>query len=340
MRRIAPLTALALGVLATLPALAAAPATSGSFIKYVQTVADMNRSYAFYRALGMEGEGPPASGKQQASVPMVTKLTGSTESMTFRNAYLKIPGTAFQFEFTEFGNTPREAIMPRMQDPGASLLILRVRNLNTALDAAKGAGAKVVTLGGAPLKVGPNGGFRSIFVKDAEGYFVELQELTAPPADAPAGNLIGGAIGAIVADADKAAAYYHEQFGLEVRSYPPSRGANELKLAGLARGEVHRSVVTTPGNPVEMMFISFSGAEQHAYLPRITDPGAAAWGFAVGDLDAGFSTLTSSGGKILSGNNEPIRRPNGGGVGFVRDPFGLALEVQQPSPPAPAPASR
>jgi catechol 2,3-dioxygenase-like lactoylglutathione lyase family enzyme len=332
MRRFATLPALALGLLATLPVLAAEPVTSGKFIKYVQTIADMDRSYAFYNALGLEADGAAAPGKKLASNAMVVRLTGSPEGLTFRNAFLKVPGTAFQFEFTEFGSAAQQPVFPRTQDPGASVLVLRVRNIDAALAAAKSVGAKVVTLGGKPLKSGTDGA-RAIAVRDPEGYYVEFQEVVAPPADAPAGNIIGGRFASIVADAEKAAAFYHAQFGLEVRSEPPSRERALLHVLGVARGEVHRTLVTTPGNPVELRFLSVSGVEQKAYAPHIIDPGAPAYGFVVADLDAAVAAYTAAGGVVLT-TDGPIRRPNGSAVAFVRDPFGLPVELQQPAPPA------
>jgi predicted enzyme related to lactoylglutathione lyase len=42
-----------------------------------------------------------------------------------------------------------------LQDPGASVLVLNVRDAEVALAAVKKAGAKVVTLGGAPMALRP-----------------------------------------------------------------------------------------------------------------------------------------------------------------------------------------
>jgi catechol 2,3-dioxygenase-like lactoylglutathione lyase family enzyme len=332
---------IALGLLALAPVLAtAAPATQGKFIKYVQTIADMDRSYAFYKALGLEADGPAAAGKKTALNAMVVRLTGSpTETMTFRNAYLKVPGAAFQFEFTEFTGSPQQAVSPRLQDPGASLLVLKVRSADAALSAAMGAGARVVTLGGKPVVSGPER-IRAVLVRDPEGYYVEFQEVAAPSPDAPAGNIIGGHFDSVVADAEQAGAFYHEHFGLDAQAQPPSRDAALLKVLGLKKGEFHRSTVTTAGSTIELTFISISGVDRKPVAPRIIDPGAPAFGFAVTDFDAAFEAYKAAGSKVAT-RDAPIRRPGGGSVSFVIDPFGLAVELQQPpSAPAAEPAVR
>ena len=125
---------------------------------------------------------------------------------TFRSAFLKIPGADFQFEFTEFASLTRQAIRPKMQDPGASLLVLRVRKLAKSIDIARQRGADIVTLGGAPLGIGPEGKTRIIFLRDPEGYYLELVEAASPlAAGAPAGNIVGASFASVVADAGKRA---------------------------------------------------------------------------------------------------------------------------------------
>ena len=338
MRRPIITASLMLGGLAMLPAAAsAAAATQGRFTKYVQTIADMDRSYAFYKALGLEADGPAATDKKTALNAMVVRLTGSpTETMTFRNAYLKVPGTAFQFEFTEFTGSAQQPVFPRLQDPGASLLVLKVRSAEAALAAATGAGAQVVTLGGKPVVSGPDQ-IRAVLVRDPEGYFVEFQEAKSPPADAPAGNVIGGHFDFVVAEAEQAGAFYHEHFGLEVQSRPPTRDAALLKVLGLEKGEFHRSMVTTAGSAIELTFVSISGVDRKPVQPRIIDPGAPAFGFSVTDFDAAFEAYKAGGLKVVT-RDAPIRRAGGAGLSFVIDPFGLPVELQQPAPPA-APAT-
>jgi predicted enzyme related to lactoylglutathione lyase len=342
MRRPIFTASLLLGALAMLPALApAAPATQGRFTKYVQTIADMDRSYAFYKALGLDADGPAAAEKKTALNEMVVRLTGSpTATMTFRNAYLKVPGTAFQFEFTEFTGSPQQPVSPRLQDPGASLLVLKVRSADAALASANGAGAQVVTLGGKPVVSGPDQ-IRAVLVRDPEGYYVEFQEVSAPAADAPAGNVIGGHFDSVVADAEQAGAFYHEHFGLDVQDRPPTSDAALLKVLGLEKGEFHRSTVTTAGSTIELTFVSISGVDRKPVQPRIIDPGAPAFGFSVTDFDAAFEAYTIARSKVVT-RDAPIRRPGGGGVSFVVDPFGLAVELQQqpPTASASAPARR
>ena len=205
MRRLAVLLSVAIGFAANTAAHSAeSPGSFTKILKYVQTVADMERAYAFYAALGMEPDGPPAPQRKLADNAGVARLTGSPAGTQFRSSFLKIPGADYQFEFTEFASLSQQAIRPRMQDPGASLLVLRVRDLAKSIDFAMKRGAEVVTLGGAPLGIGPEGKTRIIFLRDPEGYYLELVEAASPPAGAPAGNIVGASFASVVADARKA----------------------------------------------------------------------------------------------------------------------------------------
>ena len=65
----------------------------------------------------------------------------------------------------------------RVQDPGATTLVLIVRNVDEAFAPLKQAAVPVVTLGGAPIAV-DGGKARAVVVKDPDGHFVELRQPT------------------------------------------------------------------------------------------------------------------------------------------------------------------
>jgi catechol 2,3-dioxygenase-like lactoylglutathione lyase family enzyme len=80
---------------------------------------------------------------------------------------------------------------PPMTDPGASYLKIIVRDLDKTLAALKDERTPIITPGGNPVELsgwpGITGKIRAIFVRDPDGYPVQLMEITpAPASTAPA----------------------------------------------------------------------------------------------------------------------------------------------------------
>ena len=131
--------------------------------KYILGVADLDKSYAFYHALGLDlqNNAPALTAKPNTLNDALRGLVDVPPGTKFRNMMLKIPNAPFPMEVTEFTNMDVHAAKPRIQDPGASLLVLDVDDMDAALAAAKKAGGEVVTTGGAPVKrasgAGPRG---------------------------------------------------------------------------------------------------------------------------------------------------------------------------------------
>jgi catechol 2,3-dioxygenase-like lactoylglutathione lyase family enzyme len=89
----------------------------------------------------------------------------------------QVPGSALRLEFVEIKGVPLTAVHPRIQDPGATRLQIRVKDLDATIGKLKGAGSTVVTTGGAPVTL--QGGVRAAIMPDPDGlYFVLIQ---APP---------------------------------------------------------------------------------------------------------------------------------------------------------------
>jgi hypothetical protein len=95
-----------------------------------------------------------------------------------RNVAFLIPGSELRVEADQFQNARGKALNPRLQDSGASRLILSVRNLDKLTGYLKQGGAKVVTTGGAPVTVRDAAGRRAIIFEDGMA-FVELMEPAA-----------------------------------------------------------------------------------------------------------------------------------------------------------------
>jgi catechol 2,3-dioxygenase-like lactoylglutathione lyase family enzyme len=142
--------------------------------KYILGVADLDKSYAFYHALGLDlqNNAPALTAKPNTLNDALRGLVDVPPGTKFRNVMLKIPNASFPLEVTEFTAMDVHATKPRIQDPGASLLVLDVDNLDAALAAAKKAGGAPITQGG-NVKLG-NG--KVGFVRDASGILVELAQ--------------------------------------------------------------------------------------------------------------------------------------------------------------------
>jgi catechol 2,3-dioxygenase-like lactoylglutathione lyase family enzyme len=299
--------------------------------KYIIGVADLEKTYAFYHALGIELDGAKGLNIAGPLPDMVRKLVDVPAGTNFRNAMLKIPGADFALEVTEFTNLQVHPGRPKAFDPGAALLILTVRDIDMALAAAKKAGAEVVTEGGAPLGIGPNNATRAVFVRDPDSFYVEfLQPNTLPATSAPAGsNVIGARFGSVVADAEKTAQFYHDQFGLEANVNAWTSNENLLKLSGLNGGQLRNATVTVPGTTLAWSFFEFKTSGATPYHLRIPDPGAPAIGFQVHDLSAAFAALKAAGGSVITIGDGRLQNPNGGSVAFTRDPNGILVELAQ-----------
>jgi len=237
---------------------------------------------------------------------------------------LKIPNAAFALEVTEFSNMQLHSVRPRIQDPGASALHLAVGDLDAALATAKQAGAEVVTTGGAPV-AGTGRAARAIFLKDPDGYYVELLQPLAIPPGLP-GKAIGAAFSSIVQDSEKAAVFYRDHFGFSVKVNDWTTDVNTAMA--VAGAQIRTASATIPGSNVSWSFFELKGVDRKPYAPRIPDPGAPAVGLQVREIDAALSAMKAAGGvSITQGGTVKL---GNGKVGFIRDPSGVLVELAQP----------
>jgi catechol 2,3-dioxygenase-like lactoylglutathione lyase family enzyme len=89
----------------------------------------------------------------------------------------QIPGSPLRIELIEVKGVSRTAIRPRLQDPGATRLQLRLRDLDATIAPLKAAGSTVVSTGGEPAILA--GGVRAAIMPDPNGLFFVL--IQAPP---------------------------------------------------------------------------------------------------------------------------------------------------------------
>lgn len=228
-------------------------------LKHMVSVRDNETAFAFYRGVTGATLANGATSVRPASPisPMVQQLTAAPAGVTFRATFLSIPRAldGFGFELTEFKGA-RELPTPRLQDPGAAILIAPVADLDTALAAAVRSGATVISSGGAPVAM-PGTAGRRVIVREPNGYFVELIE---------GGRTPGASFGFVVADAAQAAEFYRSSFGFDV-SLPEdfSADASWLRLMGLAEGHVRVATMRTPGAQLAVSLIEFHGISRTLY---------------------------------------------------------------------------
>jgi catechol 2,3-dioxygenase-like lactoylglutathione lyase family enzyme len=109
----------------------------------------------------------------------------------------------FGLELSEFFDIERSDRAPNSWDPGASTLLLSVRDLDLVTARLKARGAPVVTLGGAPITT-PSG--RAIVVRDPDGCLIEVRQ----------GDVGETSIGITVASLALAREFYDRLLGFTV----------------------------------------------------------------------------------------------------------------------------
>ncbi len=102
------------------------------------------------------------------------KMSGNATAH-YRRAAGVVPGSNLQIELSEVQGVDRRHGHSRPQDPGTSILRLRVSDIEKALQALATAGAKVVTTDGVPVSTaGANGGQKLVIVELPGNLFLQL----------------------------------------------------------------------------------------------------------------------------------------------------------------------
>ena len=337
------------------PAFAQAPSGPGAvpptvvrgIYNWVHTTGDAEHAFPFYRdVLDIELARSPFAGPGAAdapaeqirprsaasSDPLVWDLT-DTHGSRFRTVFTHASNTPFGLELSEFFDIPRSERAPNPWDPGAAKLMFRVRDLAAVVAELRTRATPVVTLGGTPLDT-PAG--RSLLVRDPDGSLVQLTQASAAEiAGATSdGRIVDTAIGISVADMKAALAFYSGLLGFTVRE---TRGATpaELRLNGLAAGELVETTTTIPGTAVSVVLAGFrvpagTAPAPNPYQWRVQDVGAPQLQLEVTGLDALLGRTTRAGYRFLSVGAKPIERPFGRFV-FAIDPDGVLVEFVEPA---------
>jgi catechol 2,3-dioxygenase-like lactoylglutathione lyase family enzyme len=281
-------------------------------------VANLDRSLAFYRdGLGLEVSGPAAVFRPDEVIMKLANVPGAQTRYT----WLKVPGSAMAVELIEYKGIERQPVQPRFQDPGATNLTVRVRDLDGTIARLKTAGGRVITVSGTPAEIG--GRSRIVFMQDPDGFVIELSQSIAPPpatAETP-GNVLGAGFELTIDDTDKTVAFYRDFFGMRP-TVGESFNADKLMAdtAGTPGAQFRQSRAQVPDTSDAIRFIEVRGIDRKPPSTRLgTLHGDAAHGARHGhtaDEAKGrrLQVVTTGGAPLDFG---PLR------IAVVRDPNNL-----------------
>ncbi len=290
-------------------------------------VASLDRSLAFYRdGLGLEVTGPAAVFRPDQVIMKLANVPGAQTRYT----WLKIPGSPMAVELIEYKDIDRRPVLPRFQDPGATTLSVRVRELDGTIARLKTLGGRVITVTGVPAEIG--GRSRIVFMQDPDGFVIELSQALTPPAPETPGNVLGASFELTIADTDKTISFYRDLLGLQPTVGAAFNGDTLMAdTAGTPGARFRQSRVQVPGMSDAIRLIEFAGIDRKPLGSRLQDPGMAMLQVIVRDVDTLVATLKAGGASIVTVGGAPLDfGPLR--IAVVRDPNNLFLELIQRPP--------
>jgi catechol 2,3-dioxygenase-like lactoylglutathione lyase family enzyme len=159
--------------------------------------------------------------------------------------------------------------------------------------------------------------------------------LARAQAPEPTGLIVGSGnfFSPIVADLDKAIAFYRDGLGLDVQGTPSNAEQNAplRNMFGLPDAQLRWMVARPASMRTGVEIVEIKKAESKSLDRRVQDPGAFTLIVLVRDVDAAFAKIKQVGAPILTTGGRPIAV--GRAKGFVaRDPDGHFVEVAQLDP--------
>ena len=320
----------------------AAAILSGQVIgvgNFIHNVSDLDKSLAFYHdVLGMDlqrAAGPPATGPRPfVDTPEILNLYNALGGQ-FRVGTAMVPESPMRAELVEFKDVDRKPVRPRIQDPGASIFVLAVRDLTPILARIKNSKAAVITTGGDSVLVA--GGSRAILVQDPDGFFVELvqanpEPVTKAPKDS---NFIGVSFAFTVSDAERMARVFKNALGFDPRTGAFEKDKAQGQLLGLRGAQIRRTKALVPGTSFQVEFLEFKGIDRKPVHSRPQDPGSAVLRLVVRDADSAVKLLDAAGIKIASAGGNIVKLPGANAnlrAAIAGAPDNLFVQVLQTGP--------
>jgi len=311
-------------------------------------IADVEDIMHFYHDLiGLELRGtrdqPRPFGRNRGLQEVASLVQGVPDpyQQVSRVALLPIPGTAaapggpeMTIEAIEIQGIERRPFHPSLTDPGASYLKLFVTDLDKTLALLKDERFPVITTGESPVELsgwpGITGKIRAVFVRDPDGYPVELMEVTpAPPTTAaPDSKVLGARVTVVVDDLEKTCRMYQSLVGPDFKFWvsPSLMGDKSYEdLTGI-HNQFRLAEAMVPGSPVVMEIVEYKNHNKHFQRPHFQDPGAAHFLFMAKDDDVMIDRVKAANLHTTSPSNAPVFIAPTTRMFFVTDPQGFWLE--------------
>jgi len=312
----------------------------------IHSVNDIEKTLAFYQGVFA------VNGQISNFDPKGPRILTNSPTATLRYAMTNLPG-AFNFELTQFGDLERQMNrQPDIQDSGAPMMKILVRDLDAVVANAKKVNTPIVTKGGAPVTAPtPIGTAKAIIMRDPDGYFIEAIQATpaiiaAAPAQA-AGNgrgrqgaaapttppvpsqIVGAVMGLTVRDMEESLKFWNGVLAMEMPQ--PTTFASDpgmLDLMGLPSGASYRiSNGLIPGSQARIEFIEIKGVPRKDFDLRVTDPMACGMALRIGHIRDVLAKIKASNGRVLSKDQALVEWSDTVRNVFVKDPNGLNLEL-------------
>jgi len=314
----------------------------------IHSTNDVEKTLAFYQSVFA------LNGRVNGFDPKGPRILTNSPTASLRVAMTQLRG-AFNFELTQFGDLERQTNkQPDIQDPGAPMMKVLVRDLDAVVANAKKANAPIVTKGGAPVDAPtPIGRAKAIIMRDPDGYFVEAIQATpaiiaatdalpvpagrgrqgdataAPATPPPPSQVVGAIMGLTVRDMDETLKFWNGVLAMEMPA--PTKWEKDqavLDLMGLPKGAEYRvSSGVISGSPAKIEFTEVKGVPRKPFDLRVTDPMACGMAIRVGHIRDLLAKIKASGGRVLSHNEELVEWSDTIRNVFVKDPNGLNLEL-------------
>jgi catechol 2,3-dioxygenase-like lactoylglutathione lyase family enzyme len=266
-----------------------------------------------------------------------------------RVALLPIPGTSAQpggaemtIEAIEIRGIKSQPYNPPLSDPGATYLKLIVRDLDKTLAALKAERTPIITPGGNPVEItwpGLSGRVRAVFVRDPDGYPVQLTEVTPTPESTAAANskVLGARVTVVVDNLEETCRMYQSLVGPDFKFWlsPTLVGDKAYETLSSTPGQFRMAQALVPGSPVVMEFIEYKNHNPKFRKANIQDPGTAHFLFMAKNDDVFIERVHAAKLHTLSKSNAPVNLSPTVRSFFVPDPQGFWLEfMDRKDPPA------
>jgi predicted enzyme related to lactoylglutathione lyase len=292
-------------------------ASAISISEFRLAVANLEKSYGFYHALGLNLDTGSTLGKPVPLSESERRLANADENAKMRRCFLKIPNVPYRVELIEYSGMELRPAQTRIQEPGAVVVAFDVGDLDPILAKLERAGGQVITTGGIPVS-GPGGPSIAIAVRDPDGYYVNLMQSVR--LDRRRDGFAIGAFSFVVKSTDGAAAFYGAIGSSE-------RWESSWSILFGTPGAQVRSTVCPPGRQWYWGIFEFKDVDRRALETRVVDPGTAAVVLKVDDIDEMIGVFKAGGGSSVT-EGESVRVGTKR-FGFVRDPAGVLIEFEQ-----------